>query len=91
MYLTLEKWIPYEVILNGTVLNWNLESEATLIFNLLPLLQNNSVKALGDILLFILVEILWGLIISFLYSLTRLSRCIMMMLYCYFVLCEEIA
>lgn len=65
MYLTLDKWIPYEVILNWTVLNWNLESEATLIFNLLPLLQNNSVKALGDIL-FILVEILWGLITSFL-------------------------
>lgn len=65
MYLTLEKLIPYEVILNWTVLNWNLESEATLIFNLLPLLQNNSVKALGDIL-FILVEILWGLITSFL-------------------------
>lgn len=66
MYLTLDKWIPYEVILNWTVLNWNLESEATLIFSLLPLLQNNSVKALGDILLFILVEILWGLITSFL-------------------------
>lgn len=50
-----------------------------------------SVKALGDLLLFILVEILQGLITSFLWSLTRLSRCIMMMLYCYFVLCEEIA